>query len=185
MKAVLQFLLLFKIDIIESKFKKLFFVLKQQRLEKKFKCKINFIPQGNFELHILGPPGNFKIHNSSHLKSMTFIECTGGVEIGRYFHSGRGLTIFSANHNWSEASKIPYDEKIIPRPVIIEDFVWIGANVTILPGVVIEEGAIVAGGSVVTKRVPKGSVVGGNPAKIIKMRDIANYEKLKSENAFF
>jgi acetyltransferase-like isoleucine patch superfamily enzyme len=185
MNLIIQLLLLSKLDIILSKIKKFFFVLNQKRLERKFNCKINFISQGNFELHILGRPGNFKIHHTSHLKSMTFIECTGGVEIGRYFHSGRGLTIFSANHNWDKALKIPYDEKIIHKPVIIEDFVWVGANVTILPGVVIEEGAIVAGGSVVTKRVKKGSILGGNPAKFIKMRNILNYENLKSKNAFY
>ena len=48
----------------------------------------------------------------------------------------------------------------------------------------IEEGAVVAMGSVVTKDVPKGAVVGGNPAKILKYRDLEKYDKLKSENKF-
>lgn len=185
MNIIIKILILIKIDIIQAKLGKVFFVLKLKRLENNYNCKINFIPQGNYDLEITGRPGKFKIHHTSHLKSMTFIECTGGVEIGRYFHTGRGLTIFSANHNWEKATKIPYDEKIINKPVIIEDFVWVGANVTILPGVVIEEGAIIAGGSIVTKRVKKGSVVGGNPAKLIKMRDMSIYEKLKSDNAVF
>ncbi|WP_236940470.1 acyltransferase [Faecalibaculum rodentium] len=51
--------------------------------------------------------------------------------------------------------------------ITIEDNVRIGGFSKIMPGVVIGEGAIVAGGSVVTKDVPKGAIVGGNPAKVI------------------
>ena len=51
--------------------------------------------------------------------------------------------------------------------ITIEDNVCIGGFSKIMPGVVIGEGAIVAGGSVVTKDVPKGAIVGGNPAKVI------------------
>lgn len=53
-------------------------------------------------------------------------------------------------------------------PIKIEDKVWIGANCTILKGVSIGEGSIVATGSVVTKDVPEWSLVAGNPAKVIK-----------------
>lgn len=51
--------------------------------------------------------------------------------------------------------------------IIIEDWVYIGAGSQIMPGVIIGEGALVAGGSIVTKSVPAGMVVGGNPAKVI------------------
>lgn len=53
-------------------------------------------------------------------------------------------------------------------PVTIEDNVWIGANVTILPGVVVGRGSVIAAGSVVTKSVPPNSLVAGVPAKVIK-----------------
>ncbi|MEY2793958.1 MAG: hypothetical protein RJA76_1950 [Bacteroidota bacterium] len=55
-------------------------------------------------------------------------------------------------------------------PIIVEDEVWIGTNALILSGVTIGKGAIVAAGAVVTKDVPAYSVVGGNPAKVIKYR---------------
>ena len=58
-----------------------------------------------------------------------------------------------------------------PEPIYIEDKAWLGSNVTILPGIRIGEGAIVAAGAVVTKDVPAGSVVGGVPAKVIKKID--------------
>jgi acetyltransferase-like isoleucine patch superfamily enzyme len=51
---------------------------------------------------------------------------------------------------------------------MISDFVWIGANVIILKGVTIGEGAIVGAGSVVTKDVPPYTIVAGNPARIIR-----------------
>ena len=51
--------------------------------------------------------------------------------------------------------------------VVIKDWAYIGAHAQIMPGVTIGEGSIVAAGSVVTKSVPDGMVVGGNPAKII------------------
>lgn len=54
------------------------------------------------------------------------------------------------------------------NPVKIEDNVWIGCNAIILKGVTVGQGAVIAAGSVVTKDVPAGALVGGNPAKIIK-----------------
>jgi acetyltransferase-like isoleucine patch superfamily enzyme len=53
------------------------------------------------------------------------------------------------------------------KPVVIEDNVWLGANVIVLPGVTIGFGAVVAANSVVTKNVPQSSLVGGNPAVVI------------------
>ncbi|MBG9785411.1 hypothetical protein ABD70_14550 [Alkalihalobacillus lehensis] len=64
------------------------------------------------------------------------------------------------------------------KPVIIEDYVWIGMNSVILPGVTIGEGGAVAAGSVVTKDVPPYTLVGGNPAIIIK-RHNTSVERVK------
>lgn len=152
--------------------------------ESKSGCVINYVLQGPGGIEI-GNPENFKIHPSSHLKSNTFIECQGGVEIGKYFHTGRGLTIFSGNHDYNSKEFIPYGPQSILKPVIIKDFVWCGANVTICPGVTIGEGAVVGAGSVVTKDVPAYAVVGGNPARVLKYRDIDNYNKLKNEQKYF
>ena len=59
------------------------------------------------------------------------------------------------------------------KPVLIADDVWIGARVIILPGVRIGTGAVIGAGAVVTKDMPDYSVVGGNPARVLKMRKIA------------
>lgn len=68
--------------------------------------------------------------------------------------------------------------------VIIEDYVWIASRVTILPGVHIGRGAVIATGAVVTKDVPKGEIWGGVPAKFIKKRDSELLYNLKYEAWF-
>ncbi len=55
-----------------------------------------------------------------------------------------------------------------PAPIVVGKNVWIGANATVLPGVTIGDGSIIAAGAVVTKDVPTNVIVGGVPAKIIK-----------------
>jgi acetyltransferase-like isoleucine patch superfamily enzyme len=95
------------------------------------------------------------------------------------------LTIFFSNHNYNSALSIPYDAMNVEKPVIIKDFVWCGVNVTIVPGVTVEEGAVIGAGSVVTKDVPDYAIIGGNPAKILKYRDIELFKKLKEEKKFY
>ncbi|MEY3824290.1 MAG: hypothetical protein RLZZ13_186 [Pseudomonadota bacterium] len=113
-----------------------------------------------------------------------FINGLGEVHIGSYFHTGANLTIISTNHNFENASSIPYDKIRIHKPVHIKDFVWCGNNVTIIPGITIGEGAIIAAGAVVVKDVPDCAIVGGNPAQIIKYRNKEAFYKLKSEKKF-
>ena len=148
-------------------------------------CKINYAGQGLGGI-MIGAPEKFSIDSTSHLKSNTYIDCTwGGVTIGKFFFLGRGLTIFSSNHNYELGDYIPYSRTSIPKPVVIKDFVWCGANVTICPGVTIGEGVVIGAGAVVTKDVPDYAVVGGNPAKILKYRDIETFKKLKDEGKYF
>lgn len=58
-----------------------------------------------------------------------------------------------------------------PAPIVIEGRVWLGASVTVMPGVIIGENAIVAAGAVVTKDVPANPVVGGVPARVLRTID--------------
>ena len=114
-----------------------------------------------------------------------FLNGAGEIHIGNYFHTGANLTIISTNHNYENAESIPYDKVRINKKVVIKDFVWCGNNVTIIPGVTIGEGVIIAAGSVVVKDVPDYAIIGGNPSKIIRYRNIEEFCKLKSEGKFF
>ena len=95
----------------------------------------------------------------------------GGVTIGDRTLIGYGTKILSSNHVIPAAHEPIFSAGHKNAPVMIANDVWIGANVMILPGVSIGEGAVVAAGSVVTKDIPAWHVVGGVPAKTIKIRD--------------
>ncbi|WP_309599067.1 acyltransferase [Shewanella woodyi] len=185
MKLIIMVFYFFKLDLVS---KYCFYVLSQvktKRLNKHIDGKLNFIPQGGYDFDIIGDITKLKIHETSHIKSGTYIETSGGVEIGEYFHCGRGLTIFSSNHNWRSCESLPYDTKSILKPVKIGNAVWVGANVTILPGVYVGDGSIIAAGAVVVKDVQAGTVVGGNPAIEVSKREPVSFEKLLREKRFF
>ncbi len=88
----------------------------------------------------------------------------GGIYIGDDVLIGHNAVLATLNHNADPAKRA----NLIPAPIRIGDKAWLGANVTILPGVTVGEGAVIAAGSVVTKDVPAGATVAGVPAKRIK-----------------
>ena len=103
----------------------------------------------------------------------------GGIRIGTGTILGPYVHIYSGNHDYYGGDMIPFDEGTIVRPVDIGENVWIAGDVVVVPGVTIGEGAVVAAGAVVTHDVPEGAVVGGNPARVLKRRDMDRYNELK------
>jgi acetyltransferase-like isoleucine patch superfamily enzyme len=89
----------------------------------------------------------------------------GGITIGDDVLIGHNVVIATLNHSFDPEHR----GDLKPRPVRIGNKVWIGANATILPGVTIGDGAIIAAGAVVTKDVAPRNVVGGVPAKVIEV----------------
>lgn len=109
------------------------------------------------------------VGDNTGINSQSYIGCQGGVNIGTNVIMGPGVKIFSENHNYSD-HKLPIRLQGETREeVVIEDNCWIGSGTTILAGVKIGSGSVVAAGSVVTTNVPPRSIVGGIPAKIIKV----------------
>lgn len=103
------------------------------------------------------------------------ISATNKIIIGNHLLTGRWVTIVDNNHGdtaYETLQQIPVMRPVVSKgPVAIGNNVWIGDKATILSGVTIGDGAIVAANSVVTKDVPAYSVVAGNPARIIRRND--------------
>lgn len=101
------------------------------------------------------------------------ITCINQIRIGDRLLTGKWVTITDNNHGETTDESLhmsPIKRPLFSKgPVIIGDDVWIGDKATILPGVTVGDGAVISANAVVTKDVPAYSVVGGNPARIIKL----------------
>ena len=108
----------------------------------------------------------------------THITAMGHMYIGKNLLTGRCVTITDNSHGKTtsfDCNLPPATRRLYSKgDVTIGDNVWIGDKATILPGITIGDGAIIAANAVVTKDVPAYSVVGGNPAKIIKTIENSN-----------
>lgn len=91
-----------------------------------------------------------------------------GVVIGNRVLIASHVTITSLTHDYT-IDDMRF-KKAISKKVTVNDDVWIGSHAVILPGITIGQGAVIGAGAIVTKNVPKYSIVVGNPAKIIKYR---------------
>lgn len=94
----------------------------------------------------------------------------GRVKIGNGVRIASHVSIFAFNHGHEDPNIPIHKQPLTHKGITIEDDVWIGANAAVLDGVVIGAHSIVAAGAIVTKDVPPYSVVGGNPAKLIRNR---------------
>lgn len=92
----------------------------------------------------------------------------GGISIGNNVLIGHNVVLATINHGEKPEER----GDMYLKPIVIEDDVWIGANATVLQGVTIGKGAIVAAGAVVTKDVEPYTVVGGVPARFIKRVEV-------------
>jgi maltose O-acetyltransferase len=119
---------------------------------------------------------NLAVEQDIYIGPESWMALIGKLSIGRGTIIGPRIKVHTANHNY-ESNMLPYNDEYIVKDVVIGQNVWIGADVSIMPGVKIEDGAVVAACSVVTKDVPRLAIVGGNPARIIKYRDAENYNK--------
>lgn len=99
-----------------------------------------------------------------------YITARGPITIGDNVIIGPGVIINSGMHNYQSNDVLIRDQGHRILPINIENDVWIGANVVIMPGVTIGEGSIIGAGAIVTSSIPAYSVAVGVPAKVIKKR---------------
>ncbi len=103
--------------------------------------------------------------------SFSLLDYSGELIIGNNCTISEGVKIYTHTHRFQADSLDIKKSKIERNSLVIEDYVWIGANAIVLPSVKkIGYGAIIGAGSVVTKDVKEHSIVAGNPAKIVASR---------------
>lgn len=133
------------------------------------KMFVKHIGRGSFigmGVDFRGKNGNISIGDYSCINPRVTLDARGGkLFIGNNVDIGQETNIWTLQHD-------PHNDyhDVKGGDVIIEDYVWISTRVTILPGVNIKRGAVVAANSVVTKDVPEMAIVGGVPAKLIGQR---------------
>lgn len=108
---------------------------------------------------------NIRIGKDVFINSGCHFQDQGGIEIGDGVLIGHNVVLATINHDLNPAM----NRKNHYAPIKIGAHVWIGANATVLPGVTIGDWAVVAAGAVVTRDVPAMTVVGGVPAKVLKI----------------
>lgn len=134
-----------------------------------FGCRIEAFPLNRQTTTCLSFGDNVQINDYVHIGAV------GSIHIGNNVLIASKVYISDHNHGSYDSVRsdspdiIPVERLIVSKPVIIEDNVWIGESVCILPGVNIGRGAIIGAASVVTKNVPAFTIVVGAPAKVVKI----------------
>lgn len=167
---------------------------------KKLAQKINNLPIENKEEIVALEKELFgKTGDSIYVNPPLYVDYGRHVEIGNNFYAnmdcvfldvnkiiigdnvmvGPRVSFYTAGHPTD--AEIRVQELEFGLPIVIEDNVWIGGSASILPGVTVGENSIIAAGAVVTKDVPNNTIVGGNPARVI--RKIGEKDKEKWEKA--
>ena len=113
----------------------------------------------------LRSPYRIVVGAHTNINKRCVLDGRGGVIIGNNVDIAQETNIWTEQHDYNSPTY-----KSVCKEVIIEDYVWLASRVTVLPGVHIGRGAVVASGAVVTKDVPPLAIVAGIPAKIIGYR---------------
>lgn len=117
-------------------------------------------------------PIKISIGKNTIINKKCVIDGRGGLIIGDNVDIAQETNIWTEQHNYNSP-----DYLSVCKPVYIDDYVWLASRVTVLPGVTIGRGAVVACGAIVTKDVPPLAIVAGVPAKVIGHReDVLSYK---------
>lgn len=121
------------------------------------------IHEGAFLLN----PQNFDFGDNVSIHPMCYLDAQGGISIGSDVSIAHGATLLSFDHLYRDHDVFIKDQGVVPKPLFIKDNVWIGSKVTVLGGVTVESGCVLAAGAVITKNTEKDSIMAGVPARKI------------------
>jgi maltose O-acetyltransferase len=122
-------------------------------------------------LYITGPGalGLLSIGEGTFISGWLHVDLGASVRIGNRVHFGQGVTLLTMDHEIGPAEE--RCGRLVAAPIRIDDGAWIASHVTILPGVSVGRGAIVAAGALVTADVAPDTMVGGVPARLVRSLD--------------
>lgn len=123
-------------------------------------------------IRCVGGTGDIVIGEHCYINPHCVLYSGNGITLGNHVLVAPGTMIVPANHAFANRDLLIREQGFMPSEggVVVEDDVWIGANCVLVDGAYIERGAIIAAGSVVTRRVPAYTVWGGVPARQLKER---------------
>ena len=123
---------------------------------------------------------NLYIGDNVLLGNDSYIDAMSEIRIGNGCMLAPKIFMVAGTHNYagSDLKAVPYDNRLIDSPIVIEDNVWIGGNVSIAPGAHIGKGSVIGLGCVIAGDVPPYSVVIGEKGRVIKRRSVKVYEHL-------
>lgn len=142
-------------------------------------CRIEAYPKGNDKTLFIGE--NFQMNDYVHITALESVKIGKNVLLAsKIYISDCAHGSYSGDNNDSNPKTPPNNRPLFSEPVIIEDNVWLGEFVSVLPGVTIGQGTIVGANSVVSKSLPPFVIAVGTPAKPIKKFNFENkkWEKI-------
>lgn len=139
-----------------------------------FGCRLEAYPDGILKTLFIGK--NFQMNDYVHITASESVIIGDNVLLAsKIYISDSSHGSYSGTYEDSSPLEIPKDRKIFTKPVVIEDNVWLGEFVSVLPGVKIGKGTIVGANSVVSKDLPDNVIAVGSPAKPIKKYNFENH----------
>ncbi|UII21334.1 acyltransferase [Fulvivirga ligni] len=138
-------------------------------------CLGNNVSIGSFSRVVVSttlqnPGSHISICDNVGIGEYAYLGGAGGLTIENNCIVGQYFSCHPENHNYQSLDDLIKNQGVSRKGIYIEKDCWIGSKVTILDGVEIGYGSVIAAGSVVTKSFPPLSIIGGVPAKLIKKR---------------
>lgn len=133
--------------------------------------------------HFLTGAENMEVGDNIHIGENAYIRAEGGLTIGDNVHISRNLSLYTINHRY-EGRRLPFEQEMDPKPVVIGRNVWIGMNVCITPGTIIGDGAVIGMGTVVFGEVEPLAVVVPEKWRVLKYRNADHYRQLDEMGSY-